>query len=103
MFLLVHDPCPEFLAIHIQGRRCYRLSVRRCGHIDLRPAIDLFFLVGKTLGYVPLPRTQEETQQLLHTPSCLPEFWFVTERVFSHTLWASPSLPPGRVYTECGQ
>lgn len=63
----------------------------------------IFFLVGKTLGYVPLPRTQEETQQLLHTPSCLPEFWFVTERVFSHTLWASPSLPPGRVYTECGQ
>ena len=43
MFFLVHDPCPEFLAIHIQGCRCYRLSVRRCGHIGLRPAIDIFF------------------------------------------------------------
>lgn len=54
MFFLVHDPCPEFLAIHIQCRRCCRLSVRRC-HIGLRPAIDIFFWLEKRWAMCPFP------------------------------------------------
>ena len=67
MFFLVHDPCPEFLAIHIQGCRCYRLSVRRCGHIGLRPAIDIFFGWKNVRLCAPSPYAGRNTTIAAHS------------------------------------
>ena len=67
MLFLVHDPCPEFLAIHIQGRRCYRLSVRRCGHIGLRPAIDIFFGWKNVRLCAPSPYAGRNTTIAAHS------------------------------------
>lgn len=56
MFFSFMDLASRFFATHFQGRKWYRLSVQRCGHIGLRLDIDtLFFWLETRQAMCPFP------------------------------------------------
>jgi hypothetical protein len=93
MFLSFMDLASRFFATHFQGRKWYRLSVQRCGHIGLRLDIDTLLFGWKRVKLCA-PSPTQETNITIVAHSKLPPGILVHNRVhlLTYPLGAPPPL-----------